>query len=274
MTAVAEAMEPGQYDIPAELYHQDPVPGGSLSATGAKKILDCPARFKHALDNPEPPKRVFELGTAAHSIVLGDGPELAKIEHKDWRTKAAAADVKAARDAGKIPLKPAEYQAVFDMATALDAHPEASELLAPGSGEAEQSLFWQGEGIWWRARLDWLRGDGIVDYKSAKSVKPESLEKAIWEYGYHVQEHVYRTGAAALGILPPAAPFRFIFQEREAPYLITVAELDPAAQEIARRDVATAAFLYDRGRRTGEWPAYVPQTAVLTLPEWVQRQYR
>ncbi|WP_407563369.1 PD-(D/E)XK nuclease-like domain-containing protein [Streptomyces sp. 184] len=274
MTAVAEAVEPGQYDIPAEQYHADPVPGGSLSATGAKKILDCPARFKHALDNPEPPKRVFELGTAAHSIVLGDGPELAKIEHKDWRTKAAAADVKAARAAGKIPLKPAEYAAVYDMATALAADPEASELLAPGSGEAEQSLFWQGDGIWWRARLDWLRGDGIVDYKRAKSVKPEHLEKVIWEYRYHVQEHVYRSGVAALGLLPEPVQFRFIFQEPEPPYLVTVAELDPAAQDIGRLDVERAAFLYDHCRRTGEWPAYVPHTAVLSLPDWVQRQYR
>lgn len=273
MTAVAEVV-PGVYDIPAELYHSDPVPGGSLSATGAKRILDCPARFKHALDNPEPPKRVFELGTAAHSIVLGDGPELARIDHKDWRTKAAAADVKKARAAGKIPLKAAEYTAVFDMATELAAHPEASELLAPGSGEAEQSLFWESDGIWWRARLDWLRDDKIVDYKSAKSVKPEALEKAIWEYGYHVQEHVYRAGVVALGILPPTVEFKFIFQEREAPYLVTVAELDPAAQEIARRDVATAAFLYDRGCRTGHWPAYVESTAVLSVPDYIQRRYR
>ena len=95
------------------------------------------------------------------------------------------------------------YQAVYDMATALAVHPEASELLDSGSGEAEQSLFWEDSGIWWRARLDWLRPDCVVDYKSARSVKPEHLEKAIWEFGYHIQERIYRGGCVELGVLPP-----------------------------------------------------------------------
>lgn len=36
--------EPGVYDLPAEVYHADPVEGGSLSSTGARKLLppSCP----------------------------------------------------------------------------------------------------------------------------------------------------------------------------------------------------------------------------------------
>ena len=44
--------QPGIYDIPEDQYHRDPVPGGSLSASGAKKLLadGGPARYRHQLD--------------------------------------------------------------------------------------------------------------------------------------------------------------------------------------------------------------------------------
>ena len=52
MTAILPALisadELGVYDLPAAAYHRDPVEGGSLSASGAKKLMppSCPALFK------------------------------------------------------------------------------------------------------------------------------------------------------------------------------------------------------------------------------------
>jgi len=43
MTAAVGGIQvtaPGVYDIPAEAYHADPVPGGSLSASGARDLLN------------------------------------------------------------------------------------------------------------------------------------------------------------------------------------------------------------------------------------------
>lgn len=275
MTTAAVDVEPGLYDIPAELYHSDPIPGGSLSSTGARKLAtQCPAKFKHWLDNPQPPKTEFEFGTAAHSIVLGDGPDLVKIDHDDWRTTEAREAVDAARAAGKIPLKPADYQAVHDMATELLAHPQARDLLAPGSGEAEQSMFWESHGVWRRARIDWLRPDGIVDYKTTRSADPLHLEKAVHEYGYHQQQEFYRDGAVHLGLIEPDAPFTFIFQEKEPPYVVTVAELDADFRDIGRLLNERALFLYAHCRATGQWPAYTDDTAFIAPPAWVGRQYR
>lgn len=275
MIAAPEAAEvvPGVYDIDAELYHSDPIPGGSLSSTGARILAtQCPAKFKHWVDNPEPYKPEFEFGTAAHTVVLGDGPDLVKVEHTDWRTKEAKKAVAAARAADKVPLKPADYQTVHDMATELLAHPEARDLLAPGSGQAEQSIFWLDHGVWRRARIDWLRDD-IVDYKTCRSANPLHLEKAVYEYGYHQQEEFYRDGAVALDLIRPDAPFKFIFQEKTEPYLVTVAELDGTARDIGRRLNERALFLYDHCRDTGHWPAYVEDTTVISLPAWVERQY-
>ena len=88
MTAAAEApgeVQPGLYDIDAELYHQDPIPGGSLSSTGARKLVtECPAKFKYSLDHPQPHNKALELGTAAHKLVLDDGPELIVVDRDIW----------------------------------------------------------------------------------------------------------------------------------------------------------------------------------------------
>ena len=40
--------EPGVYDVPFDEYLRDPVPGGSLSTSGARLLLDtCPAIFDY-----------------------------------------------------------------------------------------------------------------------------------------------------------------------------------------------------------------------------------
>ncbi|MBO0827768.1 MAG: hypothetical protein J2P24_08300 [Streptosporangiales bacterium] len=56
-TGAADVMitEPGVYNLPAAVYHADPVPGGSLSQSGAKKLLppSCPALYRYWADHPE-----------------------------------------------------------------------------------------------------------------------------------------------------------------------------------------------------------------------------
>ena len=79
---------PGIYDMPAETYHADPVPAGSLSSTGARRILPpgCPALFRYEQQNGTGHRPEFDFGTAAHKLVLGVGPKLKRINAKDWRT--------------------------------------------------------------------------------------------------------------------------------------------------------------------------------------------
>ncbi|PJN00842.1 hypothetical protein CG740_23350 [Streptomyces sp. CB01201] len=271
-TATAEII-PGLYDIPAEVYHSDPVPGGSLSSTGARQLADCPARFKWALDNPQPPKKAFDVGTAAHKLVLGDGPELVVVDAEKWNTTAIKAEVSAIRAAGAVPLKQAELDQVKAMAAALRQHQEAADLLEPGSGVAEQSMFWEADGIWRRARPDWLRDNEIVDYKTTTSVDPEEISKTVHKWGYHQQADWYRAGAWELELVGPEARFVFIFQEKQPPYLVTVAELDVTAMDIGRRLNEKALYHYAHGMATGNWPGYFPTTALIPLPAWVERQY-
>ena len=61
---------PGIYEMPADIYHADPCPEPSLSSTGARTLANgTPATYWHERQNPKQ-KRVFDIGTAGHLMVL------------------------------------------------------------------------------------------------------------------------------------------------------------------------------------------------------------
>lgn len=251
-------------------YHADPVPDGSLSQSGAKVLLrdGGPARYRHEANNPKAPTAEMELGTAAHRLVLGTGPELAEVKAKDWRTNAAKDAAAAARAEGKVPLLSRDLGTVQDMAAALRQHKMARTLLREGRGQAELSGFWTDGGIWRRCRWDWLPDwrPLAVDYKSCADASPGGFTKAIGNYGYHIQAEWYRDGYRALiGEWPE---FWFIAQEKEPPYLVGAYRIDAEAQAIARHDIDKALRLYRQCTETGQWPGYPEEIVTLALPRW------
>lgn len=278
MTESTVITEPGVYTMPEADYHADPVPGGSLSCSGAKKLLACPARFAYDREHPPAPTSAMELGTAAHRLVLGTGAPIVVIEADDWRTKAAKEAAAAARGAGAVPLLAAEHAQVQAMAAALRTHPIAAALFDPERGDPEQSLFWTDDrtGVWLRSRLDWLprwRPSGrliIGDYKTAVSASPDALAKAVVNFGYHQQAAFYCDGAAALGLADDPA-FLFVAQEKAPPYLVTVFELDSVALAAGRARNRQAIERYRDCTESGVWPGYSGRPddiELISLPSW------
>lgn len=275
--------QPGVYaGIPADVYHADPVPGGSLSSTGARRLLppSCPALYRHEVDNPPPAKKTFDLGHAAHAMVLGTGPELVVVPGARWDTKAAKEQVAAARERGAVPLKQDEYDQVQAMAAKLREHPIAMNLLRPEGGQPELSLFWVDPEtrIYCRGRTDWLDltrpGRLIVpDYKTCVSAAPDDLQRAIYDHGYHQQADWYLGGLRALGLANEDAQFLFVFQEKRAPYLVTVAQVDPFALRIGAHLNREARHLYRECVQSGRWPGYTDDVALISLPGWVENRY-
>ncbi|MFJ6215115.1 PD-(D/E)XK nuclease-like domain-containing protein [Streptomyces sp. NPDC092296] len=287
LSETGKATSPGVYDgMPAEIYHADPVPGGSLSSTGARRLLppSCPALLKWDLDHPQAPRKEFDLGTAAHRLVLGDGPELVRIDADEWRSNAVKAEVAAARAAGAVPLKPAEYEQVHAMAAAIRRHPLAAALFAEGSGKPEQSLFWRDErtGVNCRARLDWLgepTGGRLIlpDFKSARSASRKAFERSVLDYRYDQQADWYSKGVRALGLAEDVA-FVFVVQEKTPPYLINVIELSSMWLLMAEDRNRRALETYQRCTETGVWPGYSDDVEMVTPPSWLEteheREYR
>lgn len=275
--------EPGVYDLTDDEYHADPVPAGSLSATGARQLLppNCPALFHYNRTHPQPHNQVFDLGKAAHRLVLGSGPDLAVIDATDWRTKAAKEARAEAYEAGAVPILAEEHQQVLAMADAIREHPIASVLFDPARGRAEQSLFWidQPSGVWRRARFDWLpdqismAGRLIIpDYKTTAKADLRSIQKSVHTYGYHQQGAWYQDAALALGLAENAA-FVFVFQEKVPPYLVTVVELDVTALMIGRTLNRKAIDVYRHCTATGRWPGYADDIELVALPTYAEIQH-
>lgn len=280
---VAEALvitEPGVYELTNAQYHADPVPGGSLSSSGAKALLapSCPALFAYQREHGRPDKAHFDFGHAAHREVLGVGEEIVPVDADGWRTKAAKEQAAAARAAGKVPLLVKDHTTVQAMAKALREHEWASALFTPGSGQAEVSTFWRDPdtGVMCRARHDWLRHPNssgrllCVDYKSSHSVEPGALRKAAAANGWYLQAPFYLDGVQALGLDGgQGAAFLFVAQEKTPPYLITVVELDWAALETGRAQNRKAREIFRACTETGHWPSYASAPITVSLPPWV-----
>lgn len=272
--------EPGVYDLPEAVYHADPVPGGSLSSSGARRLLECPALFDYERRHKRAPKKAFDIGSAAHHLVLGTGPELVVIDADRWDTKAIKAEVAAVRERDAIPLKRHEYEQVQAMAKALSDHPVAARVFSPERGPAERSLFWQDSetGVWCRARLDHMptgevggRWFIVSDYKTTKSAHPEQIAKAVYDYGYYIQGPWYLEAIRALGIHDNPRMV-FVFQEKTPPYVTTVIELDHIALRLGQAQMRRALELYARCQQTGHWPGYSEQVEVISLPVYAERK--
>lgn len=279
--------EPGVYDIPDDVYHgiKD-----ALSCSGAKKLLppSCPAIFKYELDNPPESKPHFDFGKAAHKMVLGVGPEIRYITAVDakgnpsegWASADAKRQKAKAYAEGAIPLLEEQRGVIEGMAAALRAHPIASALFNPDNGKAEQSLFVVDEesGVTLRSRFDWLpnqvagRRMIIGDYKSAVSAEPGAVAKAMANYHYFQQDAFYSDMVRALGMDDDPA-FVFVFQEKTAPYLVTVAELDDDAKRIGRGLNRRAIDTYLECMTNDEWPSYTSEVVQISLPKWFTRQH-
>lgn len=290
MTATAEAIEEsapfvvteaGIYDnIPEDAYHRDPVPKGSLSSTGARKLLppSCPAKFRWERDHPIH-KKVFDFGSAAHKLVLGAGAQIAVVDADDWRTKDAKAQRDEAWSCGQVPVLRADWDRAAEMAEAVRAHPLAKELhlFDPAHGHAEQSMFWQDPetGVWCRSRTDWLRDTApgwrtlVVDYKTADNANPEAFTKSAASYGYDQQDAFYCDGLTAIGVDDDPA-FLFVVQEKTPPYLVSVCELDRADRAAGGRRNRLAIEIFRDCKAADAWPGYSTEINHVSLPAWAR----
>jgi hypothetical protein len=274
--------EPGPHALlPEGVYHDDPIPGGSLSSTGARKLLPpgCPAKYRWWADNREPFKAVFEEGKAAHRKVLGVGPDLILVDRPRWDTNEVKAQIAEIRAAGNVPLKRPAMDMVDAMVKALREDPIAGTLLDPDEGATELSLFWRDRSVWGRSRLDRLTKlrsgrPAIVEYKSAASAAPADVEKSMARFGYHIQGGFQRSGAIALGLVPEDVAFLIVAQEKEPPYLATVIEPDHTAMRMAAIRVRQAFDLFAECTAAGRWPGYSDDVVLAELPPWETKELK
>lgn len=247
-------------NLPEAQYHAR----GELSSTGARRLLESPAKFKYDQTHPKS-SDAFDLGTAVHSKVLGIGAGVEVIDFDSWRTNAAKAAKAAAREKGKVPILIGDIAEIDSMAEAVLAHPEARRILE-STELREVSVFANdpATGVDIRARFDIYGDDECADLKTAVDASPNGFMRAVWNFRYDVQdEHYLKARELVTGDRPR---FRFLAVEKSPPYLVGVYELNEQWQEIG--DVwATAARKIFRACSDADlWPGYGSEVHALVPP--------
>lgn len=256
-----------------------------LSSTGARRLLESPARFNHWRNKGEAGKQAYDVGTAVHTKVLGVGA--GTIAYPDEHvTASGSVSTKAAtvawadeqRANGLTPIAPAQAARVDGMAEAVLTHPTARALFEqPGNAEASVFATDRDTGVEMRARFDYLPDMALaapvaVDLKTtAKLASAEGFARTIGTYGYDVQQEFYLHALAALDIF--AVPFRFVVVESEAPHLVGVHAIDTEWCQMGAAKVQRALELYAECSASGVWPGYPTETQLLNPPNYLVYQH-
>lgn len=286
---VVRIKAPGAYEMSPDAYYGDPCPSPSLTQSIIKIALDkSPAHAWLAhprLNANYEPKtaRNMELGTVAHALMIGRGRDIVVVDADSYRTKAAAAERDDAIAAGKAPILAEAFKTATRMVEAARRQfgmIEGCER-AFRDGHGELVLTWEEAGLWLRTQIDWTDPQERIvwDYKTTGgSAAPHRLASAIPDGGYDIQGGMYERG---FGMLDPASHghwrFRFVVQETEEPFALSVVELDEAALTMGRKKVSHGIDIWRRCVEADYWPAYPlaitrPEYPVWAENSWLQRE--
>ena len=266
-------------DMDEDFYHADPVTGGSLSVSGAKLLLQAPAKYDYARRHPHKSTKSMDLGTTVHGLVLGTGQPIRVIVADDWRKKVTQEARDEAIALGELPMLAKDYQVARDIADAVMKHPTTGGLFT--EGDAEVSMFWPDDefGVMLRGRADYLTHFGglptIVDFKTTADASPgdDGFGKSAYKFAYWMQDPWYREGwAYHLGCRPDDIDFVFACVETEPPYCVATYRIKPEHVELGREQNRIARERFRDCMKADRWPGYSEEIEDLELPRYgVQR---
>ena len=265
-------------------YLADPAPEPSITSSLVRELLQtAPRRAWQNCSRLNPDymaeeKGIFDLGSAAHALLVGGGAEIAVIDANDWRTKVAKEQRAAAYAAGKTPIKINDMRRVERMAAAADSQFDRSPEIGPliGGSIREGTIFWKEAGVTCRCRPDMYRRHDtepggvspvVIHYKTTGiTISPFTLSKYAAGLGWEMTAAHYAAGVKALTGEEPRQ--FFAVQETTPPHLCLVAELDKAFLELGQQRRARALNIWAWCLQNNQWPGWPPGTVVLEAPAW------
>lgn len=271
---------PGLYDMPEDAYHADPVLTPSLSSGLARTLLtQSPLHAWTASRRLNPDyesgdRDAFDIGKVVHRLVLGKGSDFEVIRFDDWRTKEAKQQRDDARAAGRTPILAKNFDAAMEMAA--KAHRMFASLgVTFRSRRNEQVAVALIDDCWCRAMVDHPEDDPaapLYDYKTTEDASPAAVIRSIANYGYDVQARHYQE--VWHGATGQRRGFRFVFQEKRAPFSIQIVELLDARGneadwvEDSAQKTATARMIWRRCVAANQWPDYPPRVLLVGAPSY------
>lgn len=256
-----------------DLPHGTRSPSHVLSKTSAGLIVDRSPRhamLRKAGQWREEPTKAMELGTIVHAILLGKSAQSIEVVTgvKAWNTKAAKEKRAEIIAAGGLPIL--ESKADFAQRAAERIRRRMIEEGYRLTGQSELAIEWTETAIGgdevtcWGALDHWLPEQGlIIDLKIVDNAHPRACERSVKSLGGLIQQAAYTSAIAKL--CPEAegrTKFVFLFCEvgtGEPTPIVLGAELRRLGELQWQRAVDTWAH----GQRTGEWPGYAPDGAIV-----------
>ena len=233
------------------------------------------AWFNHPRLNPdyqpEESETKFDIGTAAHALLLQGLDCAVVIDADDWRKKDAKEARDAARSIGKIPLLKHQWADVEKMVETANIALGTSELCINiwHDGDSELTYIWKEGETWCKARPDWISMDRalIIDYKSTgASAAPEDYVRIAVSTGLDIQDSWYRRGVRAIDGTDP--DFIFMVQENFPPYLCSFIRLDMMFQDMGYEKVKKGLSTWRKCMESNDWPGYSTDIYTLEVPPW------
>jgi len=276
-------MKPGCYKMSMAEYQADPCPTASLSRSVIKDLIfgaPIKAKLNHPRLNPnlkQDEDKKFDIGEAAHALLLDGDDVVSVIDARDWRTNKAKEERDTAYADGKVPLLPDQYSEVKEMVDAAHAFLSTVKIcllsdkqgLYIADGDSELSYFWKEGDTWCRIRPDWIDKSRtiILDYKTtAQSAKPEEYANIIVNNGSDIQDAFYRRGVGEIEGTKP--DFYFLVQETSSPYLCSLIELDVMFKDMGEAKVKYGLRAWDFCLKRDYWPGYSNELYTLEPKPW------
>ncbi len=263
----------------AETYFRTP----ALSKSGMDLLRRAPAHYRAWMDGLAREKLTdaFLAGSAFHCLGL-EPQEFDRryfVRTCDGTTKQGRKESADAKDKGLTLLPQKMGEQCRNMAASARRHPLLRAALAAPDAQAECSVYWseiwEGVEIPCKARIDLTAtvpgfGRVLIDLKSTEDASLDGFPHSLWKYGYHRQGAWYRHGAAKAGIASDV--FVLLAVEKEAPYLVTAANIAESAQALALEEIRGALTLYAACETSGVWPGYTTDLVTeIDLPAWAYK---
>jgi hypothetical protein len=226
--------------------------------------------IKYADELESKPSAAMAFGTLVHTLVLEPdtfADRYAVAPKVDRRTKAGKTQWSEfqAESADKILIDEQDAAKAKACADLVHQTDHASELLA--GCQYECPAIFQLSDMWCKALLDaYLPGARIVDLKTARDASPHGFQRAVAQYGYHIQAAWYQD--AVIQCTGEVLPFYVIALETSDRPEVGVYMLDDDAVEAGRREYQELLANYAACKRLNSWPSYTTKTTTMSLPAW------
>ena len=213
----------------------------------------------------------MRIGTLTHCCILEpdkmagsyaikpEGMNFATKEGKAWKSEQT-----------QTIISQSHADMISRMMNSVWRHPEAKALIS--GSDRERSLFAQDDDLWLKGRIDCLTKGGniIADLKTCELADLDSVEKAIYSYGYFRQAAYYLRIASLLGL--QKSRFVFIFVEKTPPHCVALYSITEEALKVGEMEIDASLRLLRFCKESGRWPGRETGINDAGLPTWALKQ--